>query len=84
MLEEVVVTAQKRTQSMQDVPVAVTAVGAQELQDAGINDMTDLSMQVPSLVVSTNTSPFNTSYRIRGIGNAVSYTHLTLPTNREV
>ncbi|WP_295877866.1 TonB-dependent receptor [uncultured Zhongshania sp.] len=69
MLEEVVVTAQKRTQSMQDVPVAVTAVGAQELQDAGINDMTDLSMQVPSLVVSTNTSPFNTSYRIRGIGN---------------
>ena len=43
MLEEVVVTAQKRTQSMQDVPVAVTAVGAQELQDAGINDMTDLS-----------------------------------------
>ena len=69
MLEEVVVTAQKRSQSMQDVPVAVTAVGAQELQDAGINDMTDLSMQVPSLVVSTNTSPFNTSYRIRGIGN---------------
>jgi iron complex outermembrane receptor protein len=69
VIEEVIVSAQKRTESMQDVPVAVTAIGSQELADAGINDISDLSMQVPSLVVSTNTSPFNTSYRIRGIGN---------------
>ncbi len=69
VIEEVIVSAQKRSESMQDVPLAVTAVGEQELADAGINDVTDLSMQIPSLVVSTNTSPFNTSYRIRGIGN---------------
>ncbi|MGJ8686505.1 MAG: TonB-dependent receptor [Spongiibacteraceae bacterium] len=69
MLEEVVVTAQKRTQSLQDVPVAVTAVTAQDLADAGINDVSDLAAQIPSLVVSTNAGPFNTSYRIRGIGN---------------
>ncbi|WP_373095902.1 TonB-dependent receptor [Zhongshania sp.] len=69
VIEEVIVSAQKREESMQSVPLAVTAVGEQELADAGINDITDLSMQIPSLVVYTNTSPFNTSYRIRGIGN---------------
>lgn len=68
-IEEVIVTAQKRSQSIQDIPVAVTAVSAQDLADGGINDVADLAALIPSLVVTTNISPFNSSYRIRGIGN---------------
>jgi len=49
--------------------VSVSAVGADFMQDAGISDMVDVSVHVPSLTVSTNSSPWNTSYRIRRIGN---------------
>ena len=69
MIEEVIVTAQKRAESLQDVSVSVSAVGADYMQDAGISDMVDVSVHVPSLTVSTNSSPWNTSYRIRRIGN---------------
>lgn len=68
-LEKITVTAQKREQNMQHVPVAVTALHYRDLMDAVILNISDLSASIPSLVVSTNSGPFNTSYRIRGIGN---------------
>ena len=68
-LEEVVVTAQKRSQSLQDVPIAVSALNAQALEDAGIQTMEDVSRQVPSLEVQTNTSAVATNFRIRRVGN---------------
>ena len=68
-IEEVVVTAQKRAESLQDVSVSVSAVGADYMQDAGISDMVDVAAHVPALTVSTNSSPWNTSYRVRRIGN---------------
>ena len=69
VLEEVVVTAQKRTESMQDVPVSVSAISGDDLSNTGFRDVGDIAAQVPSLMVTTNASPLNTSFRIRRIGN---------------
>ncbi len=69
VLEEVVVTAQKRTESMQDVPVAVSALAGDDLLNTGFRDVGDVAAQVPSLIVTSNASPLNTSFRIRRIGN---------------
>jgi outer membrane receptor protein involved in Fe transport len=69
-LEEVIVTAQKRQEDMQTVPVSVSAITADQLTDMGFNDISDIAAQVPSLIVLTNISPMATTFRIRNIGNA--------------
>ena len=68
-LEEVVVTAAKRTQSLQDVPMSVSALDSVAMADAGIQTMDDISRQVPVLEVQSNNSPVTTNYRIRRVGN---------------
>ena len=68
-IEEVVVTATRREQSFQDVPMAVSALTSQQLLDAGVNEFQKIEAQVPSLEIESNTNPFNTSLRIRGVGN---------------
>ncbi len=50
-LDEVVVTAQKRAQSLQDVPISVTAVTPEALQTARVTNVTDLNALVPNLTV---------------------------------
>tara|TARA_R110000823_G_scaffold27609_9_gene80382 strand:- start:9732 stop:11951 length:2220 start_codon:yes stop_codon:yes gene_type:complete len=69
-LEEVIVTATKRAESLQDIPVTVTAFGAETIQEAGINNAIDLAVMTPSLNVNVNFSPFNARMTIRGIGTA--------------
>jgi iron complex outermembrane receptor protein len=69
-LEEIIVTASKRSQSLQDVPMAVTAFSDQVIQEAGINNAVDLAVVTPSLTISTNNQPFTASFRIRGIGTS--------------
>ena len=49
-LEEVVVTAQKRVQSLKDVPISVSAFSGDFVQEAGIKDIRDLSGLTPRLV----------------------------------
>ncbi len=68
-LEEVVVTAQKREQSLQDVPLAVSAMTGESMRDAGINDIEGLSRQVPSLQVQESNGPLAMNYRVRRVGN---------------
>lgn len=68
VLEEVIVTAQKRAQSLQDVPITVNAVGQEELLNAGVEEIVDVTKLVPSLHVLTTGLPSRTSIRIRGIG----------------
>ena len=68
-LEEIVVTAQKREQNLQDVPMAVSAFSGSALQNAGVADIVDLARQVPALQVQTNTSAATTNYRMRRVGN---------------
>jgi iron complex outermembrane recepter protein len=67
-LAEVVVTAQKREQRLQDVPIVVTAVGEQLLQDNGVKDIKDLTVLTPGLLVTSTASEASTTARIRGIG----------------
>ena len=64
-LEEIIVTASKRTESLQDVPMAVTAFSEQVIQEAGINNAVDLAVITPSLTIATGNQPFTTSFRIR-------------------
>ena len=66
--EAIVVTAQGRRQILQDVPIAVTAVGAEAMQNSGANDIRQLNQLAPSLLVSSTGSEANGSARIRGIG----------------
>jgi iron complex outermembrane receptor protein len=68
-LEEIVVTARKRSENLQEVPVAVSAFSATELAESGIEDITDLQQRLPNttLQVSRGTNTTLTAY-IRGVG----------------
>ena len=69
-LEEVVITAQKRAATLQDVPVAVSAVSGDAIEQAQIRDAKDLQQLVPSLTVSTAASSTNTTFSIRSLGTS--------------
>ncbi|MEH6567454.1 MAG: TonB-dependent receptor [Halioglobus sp.] len=76
VLEEVVVTAQKRTESLQDVPIAVTAISGEKIVEAGIQGMEDLSSYVPNfnLFISPGGgSPAQIFIRGIGSGNNVAF-----------
>ncbi|WP_375291687.1 TonB-dependent receptor [Qipengyuania sp.] len=64
----IVVTAQGRRQQLADVPVAISAVTAETLENSGTNDIRDLTQIAPSLLVSSTGNEANGSARIRGIG----------------
>ena len=68
---EIVVTAQKRAERLQDVPLAVTAVTGDSLRSRQINDSASLVAAIPSLSFQQGANPTNTSFRIRGIGTAL-------------
>ena len=71
-LEEIVVTAQKREQSLMDVPISVTAVGAEALAANLVTDIYDLQAIVPSLEVNAVDPPSQgTAFALRGLGNSV-------------
>jgi iron complex outermembrane receptor protein len=67
-LTEIIVTAQKRQENIQDVPVSVMAVSGQELHDAGVKDIKNLQVLTPGVTVTSTTSENVTTARIRGIG----------------
>jgi iron complex outermembrane receptor protein len=66
-LEEVVVTAQKRSQRLQDVPISETVIGADELQTLQIENGTDLAKQTPNLRVSNLGNEDQPKFSMRGI-----------------
>jgi iron complex outermembrane receptor protein len=70
VLEEVIVTATKRAESLQDTPVTVNAFSADTILEAGINNAGDLAVMTPALAINVNTSPFNARMTIRGVGTA--------------
>ncbi|MDP4788678.1 MAG: Plug domain-containing protein, partial [Haliea sp.] len=69
VLEEVVVTARKRAESLQETPLAVTALDASALREAGVRNLADLDTLAPNIdVVEANgTAPLASVY-IRGVG----------------
>ena len=71
-LEEIVVTAQKREQSLQDVPISITAVTAETLTANLVDDVYDLQATIPSLQVQAVDPPAaGTAFSLRGLGNSV-------------
>jgi iron complex outermembrane receptor protein len=65
-VEEIIVTAQKREEKLQDVPVAVTALSARQLDNSGITSTKDLTLVTPGLNFSQN--GFLAQPQIRGVG----------------
>ena len=71
-LEEVMVTAQKRVESIQDIPVSVTAISGEQLTTSVVIDIFDLRSVVPSLEIRAVDPPSQgTSFAIRGLGTSV-------------
>lgn len=80
-LEEVIVSAQKRAESLQDVPVAIAALDAESLESMGVVNAVDVGASMPSLQMPAY--PFsnnNVALFIRGIGNADSIVLTKDPT----
>jgi len=71
-LEEVIVTATRRDEGLQAVPIMVNAFSAEVIQEAGIQNADDIAILSPSLSISTNITPFTAAFRIRGIGTSQS------------
>jgi len=75
-LSAITVTAQKREEQLQDVPISITVVSAQLLQDTGTRDIKDLQIVVPGLTVTSTANEALTTARIRGIGTVGDNTGL--------
>ena len=78
-LEEVIVTTEKRTESVQDVSQAVTAISSSEIETKNINSMVDLSAIVPGVTVAKNEG-YKTIISIRGIGNETNQNAIAAPS----
>jgi outer membrane receptor protein involved in Fe transport len=76
VIENVIVTAQKREQNLQDVPIVVTAISEQLLKDTGVRDIKDLTILTPGLIVTSSSNEAFTTARIRGIGTVGDNTGL--------
>ncbi|MDB5434965.1 MAG: TonB-dependent receptor [Phenylobacterium sp.] len=65
---ELVVTAQKRAENLQDVPIAITALSGQQLKDLHVTNILDLNGLSPSLSIKTDDNAANPKIFIRGVG----------------
>ena len=72
MLEEIVVVATKRQQTLQQVPIAVSVVSTLQIEQAQVMDIKDLQTMVPSLRVTQLQTSANTNFIIRGFGNGAN------------
>ena len=64
---EIVVTAQKRSQNVQNVGIAITAYSGDQLRELGVRDATDISTVTPGVHISGNLAGQNTQLTIRGV-----------------
>ena len=71
VLEEIVVTATKRAENVQDVPIAVSVIDADTIDAMGIGQFTDVEKLSPSLTVSRGDWATNSSFNLRGVGTQV-------------
>ncbi len=67
-VDSIIVTAQKREQNLQDVPIVITALTGEMLQNSGVKDIKDLQLLTPGLNVTSTTNETSTTARIRGVG----------------
>jgi len=69
---DIIVTARKRDERQQDVPVAITAFGGPELARYATGSVADVAAQVPQLVISQPSGPGGANINLRGVGSATS------------
>jgi iron complex outermembrane recepter protein len=67
ILEETIVTAQKREQNLQDVPIAVTAFTGAQMNAMGVQESFDIATFTPGVHISGNLAGQNTQFSIRGV-----------------
>ena len=78
--DEIIVTAQKREQNLQDVPIAVTAIGTERLDQLQVNELQDAVKFLPSVTIQTGGPGFAQVY-FRGVSSGENANHSTsLPT----
>ena len=80
-LEEIVVTARKRDESLQDIPLAITAFTAEDIENAGIQDLADLALQTAGMQFFNRRSAFRAGrvdslINLRGVSSGSSLDHL--------
>ncbi|MCB1705060.1 MAG: TonB-dependent receptor [Halioglobus sp.] len=68
ILEELIVTAQKREQNLQDVAVAVSLLSGKAMAEAQLKNAAELATLIPTLNVQASSGPSTSSFNIRGIG----------------
>ena len=68
VIEEVIVTAQKREENISDVPVAVSVLGRQQIDGAFANNLEDLQALIPAVNFRTGNTTRNSALTVRGIG----------------
>lgn len=69
---DIIVTASKRAQTLQDTPISVAVTTAASIEQSQVRDLLDLQTLVPSLKVGQQRSSANTSFYIRGFGNGAN------------
>jgi len=67
-LEEVIVTAQLRTESLQDVPISMVAMSGETINELGLNDMEEFTANLPAVTIMNG--PIGNLLFIRGVGTA--------------
>ena len=70
MLEEVLVTAQKRTESLQDVPISISAMSGAKIEEQGITNLEELTLYIPN--VNINQGQATPNLYIRGVGSGTN------------
>jgi iron complex outermembrane receptor protein len=68
IIEEIVVTAQKREQHLQDIPISISAFTGEQLQQLGVSRPSDLAAHIPGLNIKSGVSDQNPIITIRGVG----------------
>ena len=77
--EDVIVTAEKRNESLQDVSQAITALTSSEIEVKGIDSIVDLTSIVPGVTVAKNEG-YKTVISVRGVGNETNQNAIAAPS----
>ena len=67
IIEDIIVTATKRSERMKDVPISMSALGAQQLEQTGVRDLKSIAEYIPNLQISQG-NDFRSTVTIRGVG----------------
>ena len=70
-MEEVIVTATKRAESKQDIPIAISVLGSEEITNSGSNDLKDMVSLIPNMTFAAGNNTATADISIRGIYNQI-------------